>query len=212
MNISALVQPGTQERFLPEEDVPLTSNAQRRVEVGNFFEEATKVVFGAARHQTVAGKYCPDLSLGPKRFLEVKAIGRSLELIVFRKRLERDKEMCQTEKAKLIYVLWHYFSSPLLVAPVFSSTSRFQLREVLADSIQSVTFVSFDTLYQHCEIAAPAMLEYRPGKPPEECYRIRRKTLREWSSGQQRGSFGGHYVFGRLLPTVAVCGFLEAMA
>lgn len=200
MNISSLVQDGTQARFLPEEDVPLTSNAQRRVEVGNFFEEATKVVFGARRHINQVGKYCPDLSFGSKHFLEVKAVGKSRELILFRKRLERDKEMCENEKAKLTYVCWWYNAS------VFTHQTRMSLRRALAQGVFLVMSLPFRNLYEQCGRQPFRLLDRHVGKPKEEAYRVGGKALRALCYGQEEYAVFSYPVFGHWLRTFSVLG------
>ncbi len=87
--------------------------ADARVMIGAAAEEVAAARIGAERLQTDAWQsYCPDLRRGAK-FYEVKACGRSRNVIIYSVRLERDAVFAETHP--LFYaVLSHRLSADAL--------------------------------------------------------------------------------------------------
>jgi hypothetical protein len=122
-------------------DTPLTTVAQARPYVGDFFEEATRVLFGGNRHQYNANAdYCPDISVAPKRFLEVKSIGKSNSGIVFADRVDRDRQLIR-EGNTLTYIFWTHSVN------VQDYKTLFALRDALAKQAHSVYVIPFNALH-----------------------------------------------------------------
>lgn len=118
----------------------LNSVAQSRPYVGDFYEEAARVLFGAVRHQIDSRKdYCPDLSVGPNRYLESKAVGCSGQGIVFRDRINKDSRLVR-EGATLTYLFWRHS------VKVEAYASLHELRAALADNTHTVLAVPFERL------------------------------------------------------------------
>lgn len=121
-------------------DRELLSVAQARPYVGDFFEEAARITLGATRHQIDStADYCPDLSVGASRFLEVKAIGQSGQGMVFADRIDRDKRLVR-EGATLTYLFWRHG------VRVEEHTTLHGLRAALAQGVRDVLVVPFDRL------------------------------------------------------------------
>jgi hypothetical protein len=172
-----------QQRFLPEADKDMTSLAQRRVYVGEFFERATQALFGAHRLQVSTAAYiCPDLEL-EGRYLENKSIGKSGELIVRKNQLDREKEFCKEHSC--YYVLWRH------TAPVMTSATRADLYQMLAMQAQEVLVLSSETLHRMCAerklIGWMQRMQPSRGKLAEKCegYRLRWKDLSAQVAGKQ---------------------------
>lgn len=170
-------------RFLPEEDKDMTSLAQRRVYVGEFFERATQALFRANRLQvTTAADICPDLALGDS-FLENKSIGKSGELIIRKGQLDREKQFC--EQHSCYYVLWRH------MAPVMQSETRHGLYAMLANHAREVLVLHSHTIHQMCAerklIGWMQRMHPDRSKLAERCegYRLRWTDLSEKVAGEQ---------------------------
>lgn len=76
--------------------------------VGDYYEEATKQLFGGHRVATHGGvDYCPDITLAPGLHLEVKAVGKGNAAIAYDSRLAKDDAFVR-QGNRLYYVLWHH--------------------------------------------------------------------------------------------------------
>lgn len=76
---------------------------------GDFFEEATAVLFGGKRIRTDGTKeVCPDIFLGDGRYLEAKSVGCSGAFLVYESRLAKDEAFIAAHGAELSYVLWRH--------------------------------------------------------------------------------------------------------
>ena len=135
MAISAQRQ--EQQRLFPKEDIALTSLAQRRVYVGEFYELATQALFHARRHINDSTKdWCPDMSVpaDPPQYLEVKAAGNSRSLIVYQDKL-RIEHTYESAGHPLSYVVWQHN------VRVMDMQTREQLYAALASHITGVLVV-----------------------------------------------------------------------
>jgi hypothetical protein len=131
-----------QERFLPEKEINFTSLAQRRVYVGEFFEEATEKLLHAERLMTnTKADICPDLHRG-NTFFEVKSIGASNELVLRKESHERELEFCKDHD--LYYVLWSHFCAVSLCA------DKTTLRQELAKELRDVVIVPASLIHKVC--------------------------------------------------------------
>lgn len=133
-----------QERFLPETEIEFTSLAQRRVYVGEFFEEATEKLLGAERLMTsTKADICPDLHRASDNiFFETKSIGVSNELVIRKESHERELEFCKDHR--LYYVLWsHFFAVGL-------SPDKTSLRQGLAQELRDVVIVPASVIHEVC--------------------------------------------------------------
>lgn len=164
-----------QQRLFPLEDKPMTSLAQRRVYVGEFFEKATQALFRAQRLLCVTNAdICPDLVACNSRWLENKSIGKSGELIVRKQQLDREKEFDRevSREAYFYYVLWRH------EAPVIEAPTRDALCAMLASSAREVLVVRASKVHELAE-AKPLIRWTRLGQTAEKCqgHRIRWKDL-----------------------------------
>lgn len=132
-----------QERFLPEAEIELTSLAQRRVYVGEFFEEATEKLLHAERLMTsTKADICPDLHRG-NVFFEVKSVGASNELVIRKDYHERELEFCKNHR--LYYVLWSHFCA------VGRCLNKTTLRQELAKELRDVVIVPAAVIHKVCQ-------------------------------------------------------------
>ncbi len=167
-----------QQRLFPLEDKPMTSLAQRRVYVGEFFEKATQALFRAERLLCVTNAdICPDLICNG-RYLENKSIGKSGELIVRKQQLDREKEFVQGREVS--YVLWRHD------APVIEAPTRDSLYTMLAKHAKEVVVVCAHKIHALAE-AKPLIKWTQLGQTPEKCqgHRIRWKDLTSTLHGVQ---------------------------
>jgi len=119
---------------------------------GDFCEEATAVLTGGTRLQTDSRKdICPDIQLAPNVFLESKSIGYTRAIIIYLCRLTKDLAFME-QGNDLTYVLWHHKTR------VFDDIRLGDLRDSMASSLQSVTFVHLPTLAKHFETQPVKML------------------------------------------------------
>lgn len=168
-----------QQRFLPLEDKPMHSLAQRRVYVGEFFEQATQALFGAERlNVSTAADICPDLVLHPAHYLENKSIGKSGELVVRKQQFDREMQFTETNLA--YYVLWRHD------AAVITSTSREDLYAMLARHAREVLVIPSSKIHELCK-QRPLIKWTQLGQSPEKCqgYRIRWADLNACAAGEQ---------------------------
>lgn len=170
-----------QQRFLPMEDKAMHSLAQRRVYVGEFFEQATQALFGAERLTvSTAADICPDLVLHPARFLENKSIGKSGELVVRKQQFEREEEFLSTNRGLCYYVMWRHD------AAVIESKTREDLYAMLARHAREVLVIPTSSIHALCK-QRPLIRWTQLGQTAEKCqgYRIRWKDLNACAAGMQ---------------------------
>lgn len=159
-----------QQRLFPLEDKPMTSLAQRRVYVGEFFEKATQTLFRAQRLLCVTNAdICPDL-IARGCYLENKSIGKSGELVVRKVQLDREKEFVVGRKVS--YVLWRHD------APVIEAPTRDALCAMLAKHAKEVLVISAEKIHELAD-AKPLIRWTQLGQTAEKCqgHRIRWKDL-----------------------------------
>lgn len=121
-------------------DRGLASVAQARPHVGDFFEEAARVLFRGTRHQIDSrADYCPDVAVGAERFLECKAIGATGQGLVFADRIAKDARLVEGG-ASLTYLFWRHR------VMVEEHTTLHALRRALAEGVVDVLAVPFERL------------------------------------------------------------------
>jgi hypothetical protein len=159
-----------QERFLPEPDIQFTSLAQRRVYVGDFFEQATQALIpDATRLQTsTAADICPDFE-HKSGFLETKSVGKSQEIIIRKGKLEREQTFC--ENNTLFYVLWIH------TCPVMTVDTRTTMHVALAQHVRRVVILPAYIIHALCQLRPLTSWKYNETRT--EGYRIRMRDINE---------------------------------
>lgn len=179
--------------------------AQVRNYCGEFFEEASRILFRAQRHQTDGrATVCPDLSVGPKRYLEVKSIGRTRQGLVYAARLEKDRRLVDSG-AQLTYVFW------LHSVPAQAFTTLIQLRCALARGVDQVLCIPFERLEAACRRLTPKVMNYRnatvtKAAQPMPGYRLPMKLLHHLARGPVQLERTVGKVFGHGMPPILLSG------
>ncbi len=153
-----------------------------RVHVGAFFEAATAVLFRAQRHQidsTMAVN--PDLSVGRHRYLEVKSVGLSRQGLIYKHRLQKDRELIKQTRGSLCYVFWIHN----VEAMTYSSLAA--LRSALGRGVEEVLCIPFERLWRACRKLRALVCNHRPGarggpREPMLAYRLPFRLLRRLAS------------------------------
>lgn len=174
MRVSAAKVTGEQGRLWSwVGDRSLSSAAEARPYVGDFFEEAARVTLGATRHQ-IDGQadYCPDLSVGASRFLECKAIGQSGQGMVFADRLKRDAQLVR-DGATLTYLFWRHG------VRVEDHATLHGLRAALAMGVRDVLAVPFERLRRAVHGLRLVCLLNAPGRESRMGYRLPKALIEE---------------------------------
>jgi hypothetical protein len=180
-------------------DHAFASMAETRNACGEFYEEATRAMLGADRHQTDGtADVCPDLSVGRNRFLEVKSIGCSRQGLVYSHRLDRDRQLLKSTRGQLTYLFWIHN------VRASECSSLFELRDALATGVECVLAVPFETLWEATRALTPRVMNYRAAtgsKPRQEMegYRLPWGLLRDLSAGQTTMTWSV-VAFGREVP------------
>lgn len=178
LRISA-IKPSTRQRTIWPwiGDHPLASSAATRHYVGQFFEEAFRVLTGAKQHTTDGcADVCPDFSLGDE-YYEVKSLsGPSFYL--FEHRLQNDRRLVDADfRHRLTYVIW------LHNAPAQTYRSVHALRHGLATHVGDVLVIPFERIWKLTRKLPRTQLPYRQAKDFVDAYRIPRKALMRISRG-----------------------------
>lgn len=112
-----------QQQLLPGINPKIRSNAQCRVYCGDFYEQASGVLFGDDFERLTTdstAEVCPDLQAKTQDFfVEVKSVGKNKSGIVYSERLTNYDDMLATWfpslfdpnpvfDPQLLYVLWHH--------------------------------------------------------------------------------------------------------
>lgn len=171
-------------------DRPLLSAAMARPYVGDFFEEAARVTLGATRHQIDGtADYCPDLSVGAGRFLEIKAIGSSGQGMVFVDRIDRDKRLVR-DGATLTYLFWRHG------VRVEEHPTLHRLRAALAVGVRDVLVVPFERLRRAVHGLRPVCLLNAPGRESRMGYRLPTALIEELAGEYMRHDLPRATVYG----------------
>ncbi len=123
-------------------DKNIKSYAQARPMIGDFFEEATRVLFACDRLKTEAGALCPDVQFRNGMIGEVKAIGRSRSCLIYSHRLRK------YEKAELVDRLVYLFWLHRIEAKKVRSLSS--LREQLASTVSMCLVIPAQRVHDVC--------------------------------------------------------------
>lgn len=179
MRISDPIATLPQPSLFPEHDNrPLTSHALIRWYVGMWFQEATRVLTGALPHATDnRADVCPDLSHPGGGFLEVKALAKGRESILFRHRLERDRDLVRSTGRSLTYLYWIHR------APVLEARTLFDLRDMLATATSEVLAVPAERIQRAVRGLPTAMLEYKADGERMPAYRLCGGLVRDLAAG-----------------------------
>ena len=176
-------------------DRELSSVAQARPYVGDFYEESARVTLGATRHQIDSrADYCPHLSVGASRFLECKAIGATGQGLVFAARLERDARLVR-EGASLTYLFWRHS------VRVEGFSTLHGLRAALAAGTRQAMAVPFARLRRACQSLRLVCLLNAPGKESRMGYRLPAKLIEDLA-GQHGADLPTSTVYGCALKSV----------
>jgi hypothetical protein len=187
LRISA-VQPHVDQQALFTDRHAITSPAAVRTLVGAYFEEATRKLFGAERHQIDStADVCPDFSVAgrARSFLEVKSVGRGRQALIYSKRLENDRRLMRSGAA-LTYVFWIHD------VEATRYTSREALYAALAAGVDRVLVIPAGRILAACRKLTPRVMNYRTprkGRPAEDGepmpgYRLSWSTLRRLAAGK----------------------------
>jgi hypothetical protein len=163
----------------------IDSPAATRNLVGGFYQEAARVLFGASEHQIDSRvDICPDLSVGPRSYIEVKSIGRGRQGLIYQRRLDHDRALVRSG-ATLTYVFWIHN----VEATAF--TQREELYAALGRGVERVLVVPFERVSAACRTITPRIMNYRTPRagvdgPGEEMpgYRLSWAILQEISAGK----------------------------
>jgi len=185
-------------------DREIPSYATARTYIGDFFEEATKHLFGGERLKTQAYRLCPDLQADDGNYLEVKSVGSNNSSLVYDHRVEKYKEF-MAQGYDLFYVFWHHN------VKVGGLKTLVALQRALAAGISHVTIV--DALIVHKALeSAPSRFtnhssEHRKAGPwkLKPARTITSKMLRSWATGQPELCFIEN-VYGHKIPSIPVYG------
>lgn len=173
--IATLPQPSL---FPAYDNRPLHSPASIRYHVGMWCQEATRVLTGAVPHLTDnRADVCPDLSHPGGGFLEVKSLAKGRESILFRHRLERDRELVRSTGRPLTYLYWIHR------APVLEARSLFDLRDMLATATSEVLAVPAERIQRAVRGLPTAMLEYKADGERMPAYRLCGGLVRDLAAG-----------------------------
>ncbi len=171
MRVSSRMITGDQERWLTVDRV-IDRPAAVRVHVGTFFEEASLALFGGHRHQIdSSAAVCPDLSVGPNQFLEIKSIGQSRQGLVYKDRLAKDRRLLRQTGGGLCYVFWVHNVEATMCK------SLGELRAKLTKGVEVVLCIPFERLWRACRKLRATVCNYRTaarGAPdvPMVAYRL----------------------------------------
>lgn len=79
-------------------------------DIGDFFEEASAVLFKGKRFQTDSScEYCPDaIAKDGATFIESKASGRSNRIILYKSRIECERKWAENHEAGIVYCVWRH--------------------------------------------------------------------------------------------------------
>lgn len=141
-------------------DREITTAAVRNY-AGEFFEEASRVVFGGRKHITSGqADICPDLSLQvpsgePAHYLEVKSLRRGLQGLVYRDRLAKDRAFVRQYGCRLTYVLWCH------EAAAAQCTRLHELRRLLGANTRFVLLIPLADMVRACIAVRPRIANYR---------------------------------------------------
>jgi hypothetical protein len=196
----------TQRELFPDTRAPGSMGAIRYW-LGDFFEEATARITGARRLVTDSRcKYCPDLHLHKRVFLESKGVGNTGAVLLYRGRVERDRNFQRKSRATLLYCIWRHTAAPCRAECMGSLDT---LRSTLATQTVSVMVVPFE-LVESLVINEPArIINTRYGRTHDypnkygEGWRLPYRTLRGHCT-RQRVAFGPT-VYGRQLGALELC-------
>lgn len=109
--------------------------------IGDFFEEATRKLYGGIRFQTENDcDYCPDVKFRRNYYGEVKASGRSGKIILYESRLARELQWCRENNLRLDYVVWRHR------AYIPDCNSKQDIYDALACSVSTVIRVPIQIL------------------------------------------------------------------
>jgi len=187
LTVSGIVVKGDQSMLWDwVDDRALDMPAMVRNEVGTFFEEASRLLFQADRHQ-IDGRadVCPDLSVGRNRFIEIKSIGQSRQGLIYKHRLERDRMLVKNTGGSLTYVFWIHN------VPATEYRSRHELRAALARGVDRVLVVPFERISAACRRLTALPCNYRTSnrngkeeREPTFAYRLPFRLLQHLARGR----------------------------
>ena len=172
--------------------------AHQRVVIGDFFEEATRVLFpGAVRHQTDnRADACPDLSLGTMH-IEVKSVGAHGQLLVWAHRLYRDRHWAARGNGSL--VVWRHNAA----LPDFATAQ--QVRAAAASGAFAAYVIDWAAMERWCLARQPVLIDYRPGQSLP-AWRISAGALRALAGGAIRAALPPVEVYGHAVQDIEVRG------
>jgi hypothetical protein len=180
--------------------------AAMRTHVGAFFEEASRVLFGAHKHSTDAtADICPDLSLdGRHRYLEIKSVGHR-EGLVYSRRVRNDRRLLDQTNGELTYCFWVHHVKAM------AFTSLGEMRAALASGIDEVLCVPFERLEAACRKLPEQTCNYRLATPTKEAqpmlgYRIPWKVLQTMALGRSTWHPEPFTAFGHTIQGLTVRG------
>lgn len=142
----------------PPRDQPVPTMASTRNICGDFFEEASRVLFHAKRHRTDGRcDVCPDLSLieRPLSFIEAKSVGCTRAGIIYEHRLRKDREFVDAIGAQLTYVFWMHRSR------VGGCDTRGAIHCSLARTAWAVVALSLAQIEDLCRFRPARKMNYR---------------------------------------------------
>jgi hypothetical protein len=161
----------------------LTSKAAVRVAIGNFWEEATRILFaGRRRITTNAVDHCPDVDLGDRGHLEVKSVGAHRQGILYQQQIDQARRLLKTGQP-MHFVYWCH-RAPCDV------TTREELYDRLARKLHLVMVIPARRIVAWCDSRTPTIIHYRsPGtreRDDRPGYRLSWRVLQWLARGRSR--------------------------
>lgn len=188
----------------------IESPAATRNLVGNFYQEAVRILTGAQEHQIDSRvDICPDLSTAPRHFLEVKSVGRGRQALIYQKRLDNDRRLVRSG-ARLTYVF------VIHNVEATSFVQREQLYAALGTGIECILVIPFERIRRACAKLTPRVMNYRAARSgshlgAEEMpgYRLSWSSLQAMAHGRCTIERRIGLVHGVEIPSVPLQGALE---
>jgi hypothetical protein len=164
-------------------DRPLPSQAMARPFVGDFFEEATRILMGAVRLKTDATKTCPDNQIPSGEYIECKSVGNSGNSLLYDHRIEK-YDTFMAAGNRLYYVLWRH------TCPATKYKTLYALREALSRAITHVMIVEASEVHTIAWECPQRFTSYSGTKKDPSKYKLKParvltgKVIKSWVRGE----------------------------
>lgn len=138
------LQPSLFPDLIPGDDRPLTSTGQARGVVGEFYEEASRVLTHGMPMKLQTGHLCPDLKIRDDHFLEVKGCGMGKQVVLYEHKVNQYRAFVDAGN-KVTYLWWFHGCSTSTYTVVRD------LRHALALGTTHVVALDFEDVWDLLE-------------------------------------------------------------